>query len=152
MRGRERLMHGALLLCRLFGDSRKVRAVGKCRAREVTLVLLGAQEVVRQLEIKDIRADGKSRLRIALCIPEYDGTLRKHSAYGGKLRRVCAQHAPLRPVGKGEYVDLHKGRRAAEYRADGNLLRRAQRCEVGNGKRLCIEVYLCSGCSLLSEE
>ena len=133
------LMHSVRLggepLCR--GRIAKER---KRRARHVATALLGVQQIVRQLQIKDLCRPPKSSLYVAFRIPERDGTLRQACQHGGKTRRRCRQDAPLPIHDEGECRDLHEGRRARKDSADGDLFRRAQQIHIGITTFRCREV------------
>ena len=136
---KKRLVHSIRLrgepLCRgRIGKKRKRRAC------HVASALLGVQQIVRQLQIKDLCRPPQPCLYVAFRIPECDGTLRQACQNGGKMRRRCRQDAPLPIHDEGECRDLHEGRCTRKDSADGDLFRRAQQLHIGITKFRCREI------------
>ena len=138
-RRKKRLVHSI----RLRGESLCRGRIGKKRKRRachVASALLGVQQIVRQLQIKDLCRPPQSCLYVAFRIPECDGTLRQACQNGGKMRRRCRQDAPLPIHDEGECRDLHEGRCTRKDSADGDLFRRAQQLHIGITKFRCREI------------
>ena len=119
------------------GRSTKER---KRRACNVASTLFGVQQIVRQLQIKDLCRPPQTRLYVALRIPERDGALCQACQNRGKMRRRRRCDAPLPIHNEGECRDLHEGRRTHKDAADSGLLRRVQQLHIGITKFRCREV------------
>ena len=104
--------------------------IGKRRTIKRPLPLLGAQQVVREREVKNLCAERHPRLHITLRIPKHDGTRRQNGQRLRKMRGRRVQHAAQIAAGKRQRRKFQERRRPLEHTRNGDPLRRAQRRRI----------------------